>query len=57
MVALTLRTEGVSPKDAPLTNTEVDNNFIALNDEAARLDTSIPVIADQSAIVMSIALG
>jgi acyl dehydratase len=57
MVALTLRTEGVSPKDAPLTNTEVDNNFIALNDEAARLDTSIPVIADHSSIVMSIALG
>ena len=31
MVALTLRSAGVAPKNAPLNNSEIDNNFISLD--------------------------
>jgi hypothetical protein len=57
MVDLTLREEGASPKGSPLTNSEVDNNFIALNDELTRVDQSIAVIANEEALILSIALG
>ncbi|MDB9857768.1 hypothetical protein OAC63_05210 [Amylibacter sp.] len=57
MVDLTLREEGTSPKGTPLTNSEVDNNFIALNDELTRVDQSIAVIANEEALILSIALG
>jgi len=57
MVDLTLREQGVSPKGSPLTNSEVDDNFIALNDELTRVDQSIAVIANEEALILSIALG
>lgn len=55
--SLTLRQEGSSPKGTPLTNKEVDDNFIALNTEANRIEQSIPVIANEEALILSIALG
>jgi hypothetical protein len=57
MVDLTLREQGASPKGSPLTNSEVDDNFIALNDELTRVNQSIPVIANEEALILSIALG
>ena len=56
-VELTLRQEGDSPKGSPLTNSEVDNNFIALKDEIQRVDESIAVIANEEALILAIALG
>lgn len=56
-VNLTLREEGTSPKGTPLTNSEVDNNFIALSDELERVDESIAVIANEEALILAIALG
>ncbi len=56
-VNLTLRVEGESPKGSPLTNSEIDNNFIALNDELQRVDESIAVIANEEALILAIALG
>lgn len=55
--SLTLRQEGSSPKGTPLTNKEVDDNFIALNADAERIEESIPVIANEEALILSIALG
>jgi len=55
--SLTLRQEGSSPKGTPLTNKEVDDNFIALNADAERIEQSIPVIANEEALILSIALG
>lgn len=57
MVDLTLRLEGATPKNAPLTNSEVDNNFIALSDEVQRVDESIIVISNEQALILAIALG
>lgn len=57
MVDLTLRQEGPTPKGSPLTNSEVDNNFIALNNELQRVDESIAVIANEQALILAIALG
>jgi len=55
--SLTLRQEGSSPKGTPLTNKEVDDNFIALNADSERIEQSIPVIANEEALILSIALG
>jgi len=57
MVDLTLRLEGETPKNSPLTNSEVDNNFIALSDEVQRVDESIIVISNEQALILAIALG
>lgn len=56
-VNLTLRVEGDSPKGSPLTNSEIDNNFIALETELQRVDESIAVIANEEALILAIALG
>jgi hypothetical protein len=55
--SLTLRQEGSSPKGTPLTNKEVDDNFIALNDEIDRVEESIAVVSNQEALILAIALG
>jgi hypothetical protein len=55
--SLTLRQEGSSPKGTPLTNAEVDNNFIALSDEIQQVEESIASIANAEALILAIALG
>ena len=50
---LVLRQEGPAPKDAPLTNKEIDENFLLLE---ARQQVSEQRSADY-ALVMAIALG
>jgi hypothetical protein len=57
MVELTLRVEGTTPKNAPLTNSEIDNNFVSLSDELQRVDESIVVISNEQALILAIALG
>ena len=57
MVALTTRVLGDSPKNAPLTNVEVDQNFLSLNDKLEELDQSLLPVATDVALVLSIALG
>lgn len=57
MVELTLRVEGPTPKNAPLTNSEIDNNFVSLSDELQRVDESIVVISNEQALILAIALG
>jgi hypothetical protein len=54
---LTLRQEGPSPKNSPLTNEEVDNNFINLNTELTAVDNSIVPTAQAEALILAIALG
>jgi len=57
MVDLTLRQEGASPKGSPLTNKEVDDNFINLNTELAATSASIQPTAQEEALILAIALG
>jgi hypothetical protein len=57
MAELTTRVLGDSPKNAPLTNAEVDQNFISLNQELLQTEQSIEPIASDVALVLAIALG
>ena len=54
---ITTRTLGDSPKNAPLTNSEVDTNFINLKDEISTVEGSIESVASDAALVLAIALG
>jgi hypothetical protein len=54
---LTTRVLGVAPKGAPLTNAEVDQNFLSLNTHLEQTEQSIEPIASDVALVLSIALG
>ncbi len=57
MAELTTRVLGVAPKGAPLTNAEVDQNFLSLNTHLEQTEQSIEPIASDVALVLSIALG
>jgi len=57
MAELTTRVLGDSPKNAPLTNQEVDTNFLNLDAELTQVNNSIEPIASDVALVLAIALG
>jgi len=57
MATIVTRQEGDSPKNAPLTNKEVDDNFINLNTELAATAASIQPTAQEEALILAIALG
>ena len=57
MATIVTRQEGDSPKNAPLTNKEVDDNFINLNTELAATTASIQPTAQEEALILAIALG
>lgn len=54
---LTLRQEGDNPKNSPLTNEELDNNFINLNTELTAVENSVVPTAQAEALILAIALG
>lgn len=57
MAELTTRVLGPTPKNSPLTNAEVDQNFLNLNDQIEQTEQSIEPIASDVALVLAIALG
>lgn len=57
MADIVTREVGPTAKNAPLTNTEVDQNFINLNDQVNSAEASIEPIASDVALVLAIALG
>ena len=61
MATIVTRQTGTTAVNRPLTNTELDNNFINLNADVEALKTSQTTTAQQiaveTAIVMAIALG
>jgi len=57
MVDITTRVLGDAPKNAPLTNQEVDTNFINLKDGVEQVEASIEGVAGDVALVLAIALG
>jgi len=73
MATIITRVLGVSPKNTPLTNSEVDNNFINLNTElgeklvktsnlndlsnVATARTNLDVYSQAEAVGLAIALG
>jgi len=61
MATIVTRQTGTTAVNRPLTNTELDNNFINLNDDVELLKatqaSSAQQIATETAIVMAIALG
>lgn len=57
MAEITTRVVGPTAKGSPLTNAEVDQNFINLNEHIQDTQDSIEPIANDVALVLSIALG
>ncbi len=57
MAEITTREVGATAKGAPLTNAEIDANFINLNQELQQVADSIEPVANDVALVLSIALG
>lgn len=57
MIDLTTRVLGDTPKNAPLTNQEVDTNFLNLKEGVEQVEASIDGIAGDIALVLAIALG
>jgi hypothetical protein len=57
MVDITTRVLGTTPKNSPLTNQEVDQNFLNLKQKVEEVDQSILPVANDVALVLSIALG
>jgi hypothetical protein len=61
MATIVTRQTGTTAVNRPLTNTELDNNFINLNTDVEALKisqtTTAQQIATDTAIVMAIALG
>jgi hypothetical protein len=57
MIEITTRVLGTAPKNAPLTNQEVDTNFIQLKEGVEQVEASIDGIAGDVALVLAIALG
>lgn len=57
MTDIVTREVGPTAKNEPLTNAEVDQNFINLNDRVEQVDASIEGVASDVALVLAIALG
>lgn len=57
MAEIITREVGATAKGSPLTNAEVDQNFINLNEQIEEAQASIEPIANDVALVLSIALG
>ena len=57
MAEIVTREVGATAKGAPLTNAEVDQNFINLNDRVEQVNDSIEGVANDVALVLAIALG
>lgn len=57
MAEIITREVGPTAKGSPLTNAEVDQNFINLNEQVQETQASIEPIANDVALVLSIALG
>jgi hypothetical protein len=51
------RETGATAKGTPLTNAEVDQNFINLRDRIEQVASESIIQADNDALVLSIALG
>jgi len=57
MAEIVTREVGATAKGSPLTNAEVDQNFINLNDRVEEVNDSIEGVASDVALVLAIALG
>ena len=57
MAEIVTREVGATAKGSPLTNAEVDQNFIYLNDRVEEVNDSIEGVANDVALVLAIALG
>lgn len=57
MAEIVTREVGATAKGSPLTNAEVDQNFINLNDRVEEVNDSIEGVANDVALVLAIALG
>lgn len=57
MAEIVTRETGATAKGSPLTNAEVDQNFINLNERVEEVNDSIEGIANNTALVLAIALG
>lgn len=57
MAEIVTRTVGPTAKGSPLTNVEVDTNFININDQLEEVAASVQPTAEEMAIVFAIALG
>ena len=57
MAEIITREVGPTAKGSPLTNAEVDQNFINLNEAVQETRASIEPIANDVALVLAIALG
>lgn len=57
MATIITRDLGTTAKGSPLTNAEVDANFINLNTQLEAVDSAIEPLASDIALVLSIALG
>jgi hypothetical protein len=57
MTDIVTREVGTTAKGSPLTNAEVDQNFINLNDRVEEVNQTIEPVASDIALVLAIALG
>lgn len=57
MAEIVTREVGATAKGSPLTNAEVDQNFINLNERVEEVNDSIEGVANDVALVLAIALG
>lgn len=57
MAEILTREVGATAKGSPLTNAEVDQNFINLNERVEEVNDSIEGVANDVALVLAIALG
>ena len=57
MATLITREVGPTAKNDVLTNAELDQNFINLNDAIVAAEASIELVSSEQALVMAIALG
>jgi len=56
-IPLTTRVLGPDPKNSPLTNDEMDTNFLNLKSGVETVESSVDTIAGDVALVLAIALG
>ena len=57
MTDLVLRELGEAPKGAPLTNAEIDGNFVALDASITQLAQSVPLQIADAAFMAAIIYG
>lgn len=57
MTDLVLRELGEAPKGAPLTNAEIDGNFVALDTSITQLAQSVPLQIADTAFMAAIIYG